>query len=1403
MKKYIDYFDIDPSYYPEINPDSIKDQKWYRTTPHKTFIDVLKQVERTLSRETTEACKGIWIEGSYGTGKSRVIWTIDNILTCSNEELSKYFNSYALLQQEKDLLNKINALKSGKILTVYKYKSGDIDNINKLIIKIYESVTKALKNNKFDYIGKDTIRGKIVSFLEEDEENRNIFAQLINKPKYKSLGSLNGKSVSEIIKILKNTNQNAEDLVNDIIKISDDNINLFSLDMDDLKSWISEVLSENKDKGLKAIVLLWDEFSAFFKKNKDSLDVFQSLAELSNNDPFYLIIATHESSSIVSPEEKASFKVISDRFNHFNIKMPNSTAFELIADAMDIKKTSKSEYEILTSELNDNMKKSREAVCRLNDKDIISEETMKRLCPIHPMTALLLKHISTFFASNQRSMFNFIKDNDSDKLKAFQWFINNYSPEDGQLLAVDFLWDFFYNYGTTDHSSFSGRANLDIIIANILDTYPREEKKLNNEQKRVLKAVLMMLAINKRLNNSVELLIPNDKNIKMVFEGDDNLEDKAVNIVKNFFVDNFKILYIDKDENNQDVYKVNMPGEEQEILKIKERLLQEVKTINILESGENSILSSISFPNKINIRYKFYYLTVDNFTKKLNKIAEEETKLFKAVLCFARNKNEQLIINNKIKEAIKDDIFKDIVFVDMSNNLLSDDKFNNFIDYSAREEYWRGKDDSLADEKKRNKEMILDDWANDINNGEYKVSNVKNAYAKDCNSFDSLKEALVEIVLKYYPLVFDNYKIAEPLFNSSDFNIGILCGLGISNKKGDKYYSVYQEKDIRMILGKLVDDDNYWITDKSHNISQIKIKLDEYIQNEFDRNNKVSIGDIFDFLMGLGFIYNNLYAYLTGFLLKGYSCRPYRYSIGLEGENGGEIDPNKLAEFVSEYMKFKQTGKNEPKIKYIQIMTDNQREFLSFINSSYGVDKDLSVEQAVIHLRNKLLSIGYPLWVYKTIDENGLSDYIDKLSNIVNTDRSQNVADLVEQFGKQLVNNTNLAINLKALLTLEKGKEAMDTFLDTFEAGSIKTLAKEIRVIDYIKEVQETISKGIKAWLWNEEDGKKELRKLILDYKIIAKSNNIIDRTNCFSDCIAKWKEFFEHNIKLPYSIVMVEYNELSDFFDCIKESISSAMNIISYESRQKFFDAISNNENTIININERCKELLKNKFITFVTDFSDDDIENLYISLSNDSFIKSESEFYQIIKREANLIQNRLLRNKIVSKWKELTNTASSKEWCNKYRCPILIMIDDAEFNDAKDLFTVLDESFKFNDSMLQRVLEFIEKKPKFIFKINNKTEIDKVFSNKMIREYQVIIDDVEDLKNKLSSIDSNYYNWYGNQVINDAIREFAQDKYLNGGFEEIKNDIQGKTADEVKSLLLDLISNNVDAGILVIKKR
>lgn len=99
-----------------------------------------------------------------------------------------------------------------------------------------------------------------------------------------------------------NPSASSDALLTDILRIGEEKgIKPFNIEMQDLKDWLTDIIESNQ---LKAIVFLWDEFSSFFKNNPTALDVFQSLAELANDKPFYMVIVTHMAGSLLAATKR-------------------------------------------------------------------------------------------------------------------------------------------------------------------------------------------------------------------------------------------------------------------------------------------------------------------------------------------------------------------------------------------------------------------------------------------------------------------------------------------------------------------------------------------------------------------------------------------------------------------------------------------------------------------------------------------------------------------------------------------------------------------------------------------------------------------------------------------------------------------------------------------------------------------------------------------------------------------------------------------------------------------------------------------------------------------------------------------------------------------------------------------
>ena len=497
--KYCEYFDVDEKYFPCIDESAIRNgADWTATYPHETFIKLLNATDKMLSGTTK---RSVWIHGAYGTGKSQCAYALKKIFEVSPEELRLYWNSFQQLQKDEILLQKILGHKSRGILPVYKYASGSITSPQQLFFEVQNSISTALVEHNISYKGEKSLKESIISWLE-DPLHKSFVDGLLKKSEWMSLFAQS--TSDEIINTLRKSND-VSSLIDNIFRMaSKEGITALNLTADSLRDWILDVIHSNNNL---QIVLIWDEFSDFFRQNRNSLGEFQKLVSICQEAPFYFIIVTHPFSSISSNDE--AWKIVQQRFDTVEISLPDNIAFELIGHAFNIKSAAKSQWIDLADDLNARLVSSRNAVMKA--ADIVDSNVMRNILPIHPMAALVLKNIASAFQSNQRSMFDFIKTAKDDKVQAFQWFIRETGPfSDRPLLTIDMLWDFFYTKG---HEYLSQDIRL------ILDIFPQQAQLTNAEQV-VLKTVLIMKAIDMRLGGTLKILKPTDRNLKYAFEGD-------------------------------------------------------------------------------------------------------------------------------------------------------------------------------------------------------------------------------------------------------------------------------------------------------------------------------------------------------------------------------------------------------------------------------------------------------------------------------------------------------------------------------------------------------------------------------------------------------------------------------------------------------------------------------------------------------------------------------------------------------------------------------------------------------------------------------------------------------------------------------------------------------------------
>lgn len=1395
LKYYSEYFFIDPNYYPHIDPETKNDPNfsWMTTYPHESFIELMKDIVKMLSRETNNAKNSIWVQGAYGTGKSRLMWTAEKMITCSDEEFNEYFDKYEALRKETDLRTKLEARRRDKILVVSDYSTGEIDSISDLCRRVFEKVTEALVKNGMNPISENTVRGRIADKITSPDF-RPVFEVWLENPKYKSKSGLSGKSVDQIAEQLRNVDATSDSMVRSIIDIAkEQGFFAFSFDVDFLIDWIKAIIRVNE---LDNIIIIWDEFTDFFRKlrRQNEYGSFQKLVKICDSTPFNFVLVAHDAESMKAEGGEAS--TLYSRFVHMNISMPDNVAFELINDALKINPTPgiQEEYDDLTKEIASYTYESRKAVCAFAD---INEKLMRSILPIHPMAALLLKYISTEFAANQRSMFNFIKTEDADKLQAFQWFIKNKSPENGDILTIDFLWNFFYEEGTDENTNSVGRSNLDMRIAQILDSYALCEQKLSsNDEKRVMKAVLMMQAISAKLGNGVALLRPTEQNIKLAFEGDNDLENgKAVNIIKNILLPN-KILLMDTN-GKEAVYGTNIiMGDQTKIDEIKEELRKSVKTSKLIKDG--SFLSAFSFKDALKSRYDFSILaTVDDIQSAVNRILNED-KLYKfrTVTCFARDEAEQSKMKTKLTELTSNAQYADIIFIDASSNLMGMENWENWLELTAREQHFRNPDPDLANSKAKEAKNLLDEWRNRITGGRFTIY-VGKSFVRNCDSISLLYNELTSYILTKYQLTFDHLALTGTIFSNPQYN---KCAkIAILAKSGG---GGFQEKDVDTLLGEVRYTEKYWEVYPLNNISKLKIMVDSLICEQIEKNGRVAVSTVINMLMEkCGFTPCNLYAYLIGFLLKEYSVDPYRYSEGVNGDNGGKISVEKLGDMIGDYIKHI-IKKGKYIEQYIEIMSNEQAAFVSFVSETFGLPDISIVESAASKLRTQYKNkIRYPLWCFKYIDNKGLGRYIDKLSSIMYSDNESNVPTLAGELGKMLLQDKESAKEFSALITSENASKAMKKYLKEFEGGGISTYAEKIGVLNLLEDVYKQIAMEAKSYLWDQENGEEQLRKLLLEYRIIHQTNVLLGKkSNTFTGCCRDWCHYADF-LKLPYVVLKKQYSELSNFIMCLVD-LKNDKGIVD-DKRQSFFDEITLHAKLISTLREKTVDIYKNNYAVYTSGLSDEEITEVMSSMSNLSFMSDNSAFETNLKTQTDIKKKEQKKYQLKKLWKDKTDYDTPQKWSEAHLTPIKILVDESELDKAGQLFKAFSDDYTSDSKTIEQALEYLETEPSFLARMENIDEVEEAFRKKILGRYSSIIYDIREVKEYIQSrCSTSAYEWYGSPAVQSKVKEYASSVYRTKANKGVMDRIDDMPADEAKEYLKRLVKDDMEVGISIIRR-
>lgn len=1397
-EKYRHYFDIDPDYFPAVNEAVInsKPDMWKKFFPHETFVKLLRNTVNVLDRKQKLS---IWVEGAYGTGKSHAVLTEKKLLDANAEETKAYFERYHL---DMDLYNNLQRIKeSGKILTVHRYGSSNIYGDNDLVLAVQESVEKALAAAGIENQGADSLRESVIRYLS-DEENKQSFNVYV-QGSYRDL--FGGDDVDAIVQKLK-VYQDAplHTLMEKIFKVARERqIRVFTMTVRDLCDWLIDVMHAN---GLKAIVFIWDEFTEYFYNNARNLTGFQELCELSETEPFYFILVTHVSTSLFSEDDKDFIKLNGRFVNpHSQISLPENIAFQLMGTAMEKNKdeTILEDWKGILDDLADRTKDSRKAVKGIAN---ISDKEMLDILPIHPYTALLLKHLSSAFGSNQRSMFDFIKNDRGDEIKGFQWFIDNFGPEDDNpLLTIDMLWEFFYD---------QGRDLLTQNIRSILDYFTRRSnQKLDPDEKRVLKTVLLLDAISQHAGETVDLLIPNEKNIDLAFEGSD-LEDGASRIAERLVRD--KVLFKKQLGAGKFQYAAYISEVDEAELEQYKKKVDEKDTFSIIQeklADQTTVAEAITLHGALGLRYELQPTSVKHFEQVVREIRNREIERegrIPAVVCFAKDEREAVSISQKIKYALENENTP-VVFIDATTTPFGVDSYEQYRNEIANADYQAGKENTLHAQYVKNAQDVLKSWKNRIAAGGFFVYTKEKPAGERANTMDALLEILLAVDKERFPRCLEGeYHVLPTMFGRSQLKLGVECG--VTRKTRQMYSSGNVNTKLETALKEAWDDPVYWKTRPNLLVSKIKIDVDHFIQEAFEiEAGQVSIRSLYDMLKAkpYGFMPCSFTAFILGFVLKEYLDGSYNWSDGLTND---ELTLDKLKEMVNEVISLQYTPNPRYRDKYIVKMTDAGKAFYEITSYAFGISLNLctSVEQTRDYIRNKMKEFSFPIWTIKFVlqnqslqtDQTVLKKLIDSYCGIANSnnlDKTKTDNEIASSIGELSIQYPKAKEDLKAVLTKENCTEGMRAYVQDFEGGALVSLADEIGDNgQYINVLRSKFDADAANWVWNVETAQQKIRETIVEYRIIAESNRVLPKYTSFSDTIREWCNKCDL-IRISYAASKDYLGDVAPFLELL-HTIKKAGTILDSQ-KQKFLDLLIAHAQEFNTFYDNQIDLFKEVCAYYLDDFSDEEIRVLYQTIPAGTFTNGKNEYLTLVERKVKEYRDSLNKERLKKFWSEKTKTASPRQWSKDHLMPILCLVPDEDVLTARAAFNAVNQSRPDADSV-EKALAYLEK-ASFYSVMNDQKALDHIFQKRILKSYAVMLTNIDDVKVYLNhSVSAEPYEWFGLPEVDKKLKQMAEDKYVHEGYIKALEKIDGMEVDEVKRYLKELVKDNMIVGMEIIKK-
>lgn len=1389
---YKDFIKVDPNFIPVFskNSDKIYPDKWQSFYPHDSFKDILTKVVETLEKGNETKDHSIWMSGAYGTGKTFASFVIKHILEDDIDNIESYFVENKL----QALYARVKGVRSkGKILVVQKSASAGIDKQNKLFNSIIESVKDALHIHGYTYMGATSLLDKIITTLKDPDSAFN-FAGAFNKYRAKFTEY---ESPQSVIRDLEELDlEDKLDLLDTIIEVADSESFNWSLSPDEVIEWLDDV---RKGNGLYSIFFIWDEFTEYFKNNQNNITGLQELAMADSRINFYLFLITHSAVGQLIQDQQAR-KIIEARFKLTRIELEESTAFKLLGQALHHEKDLTEEWETISNELWNGIKRG--AVDVIKDKDLsIKNEDFKSLLPLHPYAAYLLKIIAKDISSNQRTIFQFLSGDYSDDARVnFKYFIEHNAYEYGKwnYLTADYLWDYFFNMDNVD---------LDITFSAAISHYNNYASLCQtDQQRRVLKVALLLHALQSKngadsRNGTTSLMRPTLVNIKACFAGtpiellvEQELNEFVKKGILGKIEDSKETLFV-MNSAAIDVDRMNAIEEEVKRSVTFEKLLEEPS----YKIGEQFIPTDF-----LKYRIKIELATPNNIRQTTERLINLGENVIPTVFLYAKNEAEQ----GKIKECIKAfyNRIPNGIVVDFSATPFTDLSYKKFIECKSKERYFSSmpNQDSQVKLAKKSAQDIILEWIRKLYATTLRVY-VSTENSEQVTGGANLRKRFKEINASIFSCGLESITQNDKLFAETGFKETVAqMAMGkISVPPNYSYLRIISERLERDGIWK---DRDYYINQPSHPVSRMKLAVNAIINKSFEDSNKVSVIDLWRKLKRppFGLLQNTGSVFLLGFLLQEYADSTY-YKKDVNN-NTVPLNYVGLCELIFAVVK----GLPKAEGQYIVNQTKEQTLFCQKTGEIFKIAKDKrnSIDDIAKYINIYLTNNNFPMWSMKYYIGEIMYDHPMKEPLIELTDLFCEFISPETKIGRE---KSKVAEDIYHIYRDETGID--DVYTDILNCDNMRT-GMDIYIVQYKPELGQTASllkidskeylarltemlAPDSSYLWHIGDTNHQIDNLYVELRLLYVVNRVLTtKQKSFADIRRALAEKLD-NIKLTLHIINELRPNLSTILEKlidIKENhiVNKAETVSIIDSHADDFNEFFNNQFEVF-AKALCK-YVDEKIISDEEDF-------LYRNTEAGTLFKNDDQFVLYMRRELDKYRKNKKTLKMFEAWRNITGTDSPIEWSSKNVLPILCLFAD-DLSLAQTVFSALNKTTNLpSEGDIDRAIQFINSKSLSVLADIEKCE--SIFIKYFCGEYAYVVESADGLRDWIRNVTKNpVYDWFfmRDRLRTDIIR-YATSCYDSKFKTRVKAKVHNMSAEEAQKFLNELIERDPLLGINILK--